>query len=126
MRIAGSDEPSWNHRGHFFAAAAEAMRRILIDAARRKKRIKRGGDQERVALDDIQLAVDVPVDELLAIDDILDELASVDQQAAKLVKLKYFSGLSTEEAATLVEIPARTAYRDWQFARAWLHSRIKK
>ena len=125
LRIARSgNQQCWNNRGHFFSAAAEAMRRILIETARKKKRIKRGGDQQRVPLDDLQLAVDVPVDEFLAVDEVLDELAAVDQQAAKLVKLRYFSGLSTEEAAAVLQIPARNAYRDWQFARAWLHSRL--
>ena len=116
----------WGSRSYFFAAAAEAMRRILVDTARRKQRLKHGGTLHRVPLDDLHVAVHAPVDELLAVDEFLEELASADQEVAELVKLRYFGGLSTEEAAKILKISPRTAYRDWQFARAWLCRRIQR
>jgi RNA polymerase sigma factor (TIGR02999 family) len=110
----------WNSRGHFFAAAAEAMRRILVEEARRKQRHKHGGGREKVPLDPDLLANNSGADELLAINDALDRLAGQDQQAAQLVKLRYFSGLSVEEAAEALGIPRSTAYVHWSFARATL------
>jgi RNA polymerase sigma factor (TIGR02999 family) len=114
----------WDSRGHFFAAAAEAMRRILVEIARRKKRIKHGGEFERVELDGEQLAVELPVDELLAVDEALEKLEESDGQAARLLKLHYFAGLSVEQAAELLGIPTRTAYRNWAYARAWMYRRV--
>ena len=114
----------WDSRGHFFGAAAEAMRRILVEIARRKKRIKHGGEFERVELDGEQLAVELPVDDLLALDEALEKLEKSDEQAAQLLKLRYFAGLSVEQAAELLEIPTRTAYRDWAYARAWIYRRV--
>lgn len=110
----------WNSRGHFFAAAAEAMRRILVENARRKCRTKRGGQSQRVPLDELNLSVDTPPDELLCLDETIEQLARSDPQAAQLVKLHCFAGLSIEQAADLMEISHRTAYRDWSYARAWL------
>jgi RNA polymerase sigma factor (TIGR02999 family) len=110
----------WNSRGHFFAAAAEAMRRILVEDARRKHRHKHGGGREKVPLDPNLLADNSGAEELLAINDALDRLAEQDQQAAQLVKLRYFSGLSVEEAAAALGIPRSTAYVHWSFARATL------
>jgi RNA polymerase sigma factor (TIGR02999 family) len=115
----------WDSRGHFFAAAAEAMRRILVETARRKKRIKRGGELDRVELEDNQLAVDLPVDDLLALDEVLDELEKSDEQAARMLKLRYFAGFSTEQAAEALGISIRTAYRNWAYARAWLYRRVR-
>ena len=114
----------WDSRGHFFAAAAEAMRRILVEIARRKKRIKHGGEFERVELDGEQLAIELPVDDVLVIDEALEELEESDEQAAQLLKLHYFAGLSVEKAAELLEIPTRTAYRNWAYARAWMYRRV--
>jgi RNA polymerase sigma factor (TIGR02999 family) len=114
----------WDSRQHFFAAAAEAMRRILVETARRKKRIKHGGDLERVELDGEQLAVELPVDDLLAINEALEQLEASDEQSARLVKLRYFTGLSVEDAAELLGISPRTAYRDWSYARAWMYRRL--
>jgi RNA polymerase sigma factor (TIGR02999 family) len=114
----------WDSRQHFFAAAAEAMRRILVETARRKKRIKHGGDLERIELDGEQLAVELPVDDLLAIDEALEQLEASDEQSARLVKLRYFAGLSVEDAAELLGISPRTAYRDWSYARAWMYRRL--
>ena len=110
----------WDSRGHFFSAAAEAMRRILVEAARRKNRIRHGGGQEQVELDEDPLAVDVPFDDLLTIDEALHKLEERDEQAARLLKLRYFAGLSTEQAAEMLGIPARSAYRNWAYARAWV------
>jgi RNA polymerase sigma factor (TIGR02999 family) len=116
----------WDSRRHFFAAAAESMRRILVEAARRKKRIRHGGELERVELEAEHLAVELPVDDLLAIDEALEQLEESDEQAARLLKLRYFAGLSVEQAAELLEIPARTAYRNWAYARAWMYRRVGK
>lgn len=110
----------WNSRGHFFAAAAEAMRRILVEQARRKLRHKHGGGRPKVPLDPDLVAVDSPDEELLAINDALDKLAGEDPQAAQLVKLRYFSGLSVDHAAEAMGIPRSTAYVHWAFAKATL------
>ena len=110
----------WQGRGHFFAAAAEAMRRILIDSARRKRRPKHGGDRHRVDFDDAGDAIAPPVADLLALDEALGKLAAEDKDTADLVKLRYFAGLSLTEAAEALGLPARTAGRRWAYARAWL------
>jgi RNA polymerase sigma factor (TIGR02999 family) len=110
----------WNSRGHFFGAAAQAMRRILVDQARRKLSNKRGGQRRRVALDAADMGVASPVDELLDIDDALTRLALEDQQAARLVELRYFAGLSIEDAAEAIGIARSTAYEHWSYARVRL------
>jgi RNA polymerase sigma factor (TIGR02999 family) len=114
----------WNGRGHFFGAAAEAMRRILVDRARAKRRLKRGGDRNRVDLDSIQGALATPAEDLLALDDALEQFASDYPACAKLVKLRFFAGLTQGEAAEALQIPRRTADRHWAFARAWLRKRL--
>jgi RNA polymerase sigma factor (TIGR02999 family) len=111
----------WNSRGHFFAAAAEAMRRILVEQARRKSRQKHGGGRRRVALDGLELAVELAVEDLLPLDEALTAFAARDAQAAQLVQLHCFAGLSIEQAAEVLGLSPRTAYRDWAFARAWLY-----
>jgi RNA polymerase sigma factor (TIGR02999 family) len=111
---------------HFFRVAAEAMRRILIDRARRKERLKHGGGRERVQLDDVAIADDTPVEQLLALDAALDRLAESDPVKAELVKLRYFAGLSEEEAATALGISRATASRYWTFSRAWLIQEIEE
>jgi RNA polymerase sigma factor (TIGR02999 family) len=116
----------WNSRGHFFGAAAEAMRRILVEQARRKGREKHGGPLRRLALEDLQLGRDAPPDEMLQLDEVLGELARSDGQTARLVELHCFAGLSIEQAADLLGLPHRTAYRDWAYARAWLFRRIER
>ena len=113
----------WNSRGHFFGAAAEAMRRILVDHARRKKAEKRGGNYKRVDLDGVPLLQIAP-DDLIQLNEALEQLAQQDSLGAKLVELRCFAGLSAEEAAEALQISAATAYRHWSFARAWLHSQI--
>jgi len=122
----GSSPPSWNSRGHFFAAAAEAMRRILIENARQRKREKRGGQLRRVELSEVQIGIDSPPDDLLALDESLEKLAAADPQIAQLVKLHCFAGLSIEQAAELLSISTRTAYRNWSYARAWLFRTIEQ
>jgi RNA polymerase sigma factor (TIGR02999 family) len=117
----------WNSRGHFFAAAAEAMRRILVENARRKRRLKHGGGLARADVEPAELPARQtrPIDELLAIDSALDRLADADPAAAELVKLRYFAGCSIENAAELLSISPRTANRLWTFARAWLRREIE-
>jgi RNA polymerase sigma factor (TIGR02999 family) len=116
----------WNSRGHFFAAAAEAMRRILVEKARRRKRLKRGGDRKRVDLDDPCLSLAQPVHDVIDIDEALDQLAREDPQAAQLINLRFFAGLSLEDAAEIVGFSRSTAYEHWAYARAWLHRRIRE
>jgi RNA polymerase sigma factor (TIGR02999 family) len=118
--VGGGAEPHWNSRGHFFAAAAQAMRNILVDNARRKRRKKHGGGQHRVALDEALPAPPNDADELLALDEVLSRLAAEDPEAARIVHLRYFAGLSVEEAAQALNISRAFAYRQWTFARAWL------
>jgi RNA polymerase sigma factor (TIGR02999 family) len=125
-RESGATPRNWNSRGHFFAAAAEAMRRILIENARRKGRIKHGGSGRRVDLEGIALAIDMPVDELLTLDEALTGLAERDPKTAELAKLHCFAGLSIEQAAEVLDISPRTAYRDWAFAQAWLYRAIRR
>jgi RNA polymerase sigma factor (TIGR02999 family) len=115
------DVKPWNSRGHFFGAAAEAMRRILVENARRKQRIKHGGRRRRVALNEAVLSMDGTAEELLAVDEALEQLAAHEPQAALLVKLHYFAGLSIEEAALALGVSSRKGYRIWAYARAWLY-----
>ena len=114
----------WESRGHFFAAAAEAMRRILVDNARRKRRPKHGGDRQRVALDEALAVTDQPSEDLLALDEALSRLAEQDESLAEVVKLKYFAGLSVEQIAQTIGVSPRQADRLWAYARAWLHQEI--
>jgi RNA polymerase sigma factor (TIGR02999 family) len=115
---------AWESQGHFFAAAAEAMRRILIDSARRKRRSKHGGERHRVDLDDAGDAIAPPVDDVLALDEALEKLSTVDRASADLVKLRYFAGLSIDEAAEALGISPRTADRRCAYARAWLRQEM--
>ena len=123
MRLVGSNSDTWENRAHFYGAAAEAMRRILIDHARRKKRKKRGGDAKRVQLDDIA-EIHSESDELLALDEALSELELLDKTKAELVKLKFFGRMKLDDAAKVLDIPSRTADRYWAYARAWLQRHI--
>jgi RNA polymerase sigma factor (TIGR02999 family) len=127
LRLVGSGQAQqWDGRGHFFAAAAEAMRRILVESARRKKRLKHGGQLERVEGEAIDLPLPMPDDELLALDEALDRLATVDARAAEVVKLCFFVGLTQEQAAKELGLSLATAERLWSFARAWLFREMKK
>jgi RNA polymerase sigma factor (TIGR02999 family) len=126
LRLVGDERPQdWNGRAHFFAAAAEAMRRILVEQARRKGRARHGGDRRRVDLDAAGLSADLPPDQLLSLDEALTRLAVRDPQAARLVDLHCFAGLSVEQAAAALGVSARTAYRDWAFAQSWLYRAIR-
>ncbi len=121
LRLVGDGQArDWNGRGHFFAAAAEAMRRILINRARDKNRLKRGGQRNRVDLDAITDPATAPDEDLLDLDEALDRLAGANPQAAELVKLKFYAGLTQREAAASLGLAARSADRLWAFARAWL------
>jgi RNA polymerase sigma factor (TIGR02999 family) len=122
LRLIGQgDEPRWESRGHFYVAAAEAMRRILVENARQKRSLKRGGDRVRQPLDEAELAAPGPREDLLALDEALDRLAAKDPTKAELVKLRYFAGLTGEQAARALGISRATADRYWAYARAWLH-----
>jgi RNA polymerase sigma factor (TIGR02999 family) len=125
LRLVGNaQEPHWNGRGHFFAAAAEAMRRILIENARRKHALKRGGEAKRVDLDAIDLADRPPSEKLLVLEDALIRLTEKDPIKGQLVKLRYFAGLTTQETAAVLGISTATADRYWAYARAWLQNEI--
>ncbi len=126
MRLVGAKSDSWENRAHFFAAAAEAMRRILIDIARRKKQIKRGGDAMKLKLDEQELVAQTDTDELLALNEALNELELLDSEKAQLVKLRFFAGMSMQEVAKVLEIPPRTADRHWSYARAWLRRHMSE
>ena len=129
LRLGGDAQPQWKGRGHFFSAAAEAMRRILIDHARRKQAARRGGGAEHVSLDKTGLDVGVSEtddEELLLLNDALDALAAKDPRRADLVKQRYFVGLTFEEAAEAMGVSVRTVKRDWTYARAWLLDWIKQ
>jgi RNA polymerase sigma factor (TIGR02999 family) len=119
-------EPQWNSRGHFFAAAAEAMRRILINQARDKKRLKRGGAWKRVNLDHLAVADNADDDDLIALDDALERLTLVNKPCAELIKLRFFAGLTQSEAAAALGLPQRTAARQWAYARAWLYEALRQ
>ena len=114
------DEPRWNHRGHFYAAAAEAMRRILVEHARRKRTLKRGGDRERIPFDDQSVPAPQRDPDLLALDEALTRLAAERPKLARLVSLRYFAGLTMEQTANALLVSRRTAERDWTYAKAWL------
>ncbi len=122
----GNDASVWQNRSHFFGAAAEAMRRILVDSARRRKAKKRGGDFERSDLDVALVPAPTSDDEILAIDEVLDRLADVDADAARLVKLRFFAGMTMSEIADLLEISVRSTHDIWAYARAWLRNEIGK
>lgn len=128
IRLVGSECPPWNSRGHFFGAAAEAMRRILVENARRKRSIKHGGRRERLSLDEITLATaDDPLgDDLILLDEALEKLAQRDRLKADVVKLRYFAGLTIAQTAQALDISHATAERHWDYARSWLHAEIKE
>jgi RNA polymerase sigma factor (TIGR02999 family) len=126
IRLVGNEAQDWKSRGHFFAAAAEAMRHILIENARRKQALKRGGDYRRVDMEDGELAIEEPPEDLIALDEALAKLEGEDRAVADVVKLRYFGGLSLEQAAEILGISRRTADRYWAYARARLYQEITK
>ncbi len=126
LRLGGDEQPTWQNRAHFFGAAAEAMRRILIDRARHRRALRHGGGLQRVDINDLELAASPEDDDqLLAVHEALDKLAAQDPPKAELVKLRYFAGMTIEEAALALGISAPTAKRWWTFARTWLYQEIR-
>jgi RNA polymerase sigma factor (TIGR02999 family) len=125
IRLVGSNGiDKWESRGHFFASAAEAMRRILINRARDRNRLKRGGSRQRLDLDQLELAIDCHDEELLFLDEALEQLRNVDPGCAELVNLRFFAGMTLCEAASALGLSPRTADRQWAYARAWLYDRL--
>jgi RNA polymerase sigma factor (TIGR02999 family) len=124
LRLSRGKARQWESPAHFYSAAAEAMRRILIEQARRKASLRRGGGQQRLCLDEVQLALDTPDDQLLALDEALARLAAEDPVKAELVKLRFFAGLTVAEAGKLLGLSERTVKRHWAFARAWLYQEL--
>ena len=126
LRVSGDPHASWRDRSHFFGAAAEAMRRILVEQARRRGRIKRGGDRRRVGLGEAEIGIDEPSVDLIALDEALTALEAEDERKAQLVKLKYFTGVTLEQAAAALGISPTTADRDWAYAKAFLLAEIEE
>jgi RNA polymerase sigma factor (TIGR02999 family) len=126
LRLAGGESRNWDNRGHFFAAAAEAMRRILIENARRKRAVRHGGGQKRFDIQEVDIAAAVKDDELLAVHEALDKFAAQNKQKSELVKLRYFVGLTLEETADVMGISVPTAKRWWNYSRAWLRTEIAR
>ena len=126
LRLVGNQDEHWDGRAHFFGAAAEAMRRILIDRARSKQRLKHGGEMQRVDMAALDVAAETDGESLLAVDEALQKFSERDPVGAQLIKLRFFTGLSNVEAAGLLGIPERTAKRTWAYARAWLFEELKK
>jgi RNA polymerase sigma factor (TIGR02999 family) len=126
LRLTGEQSQSFDGRGHFFAAAAEAMRRILIEKARRKGRLKRGAEWQRVGVEELDVAVATDDDTLLSVHEGLNKLAAIDPMAAKLIELRFFGGLSNVDAAKVLGLAERTAKRTWAYARAWLYEELTK
>jgi RNA polymerase sigma factor (TIGR02999 family) len=126
LRVTGGQQRAWDGRGHFFGAAAEAMRRILIENARRKKALRHGGNQARLNSDELEIVAPIPDEQLLAVDEALDRFAALDKDKAELVKLQYFAGMTIEEAASVLGISEATAKRWWVYARAWLFTEMRR
>ena len=126
LRMLGGHDPPWNDRGHFFRAAAEAMRRILIEHARKRGRIKRGGDRVRIELTAANLGSEQDPEEILALDEALRRLEEQDPRSADVVRLRFFAGLSVEETAKALDMSERTVKREWSFARAWLYDALRE
>ena len=123
--VDGATAQQWNSRGHFFAAAAESMRRILVDQARKKRTLRRGGSAKRITLAEVQPAVVAPDEDVVALDEALRRLEQIDASKAKLVSLRYFAGLSIPQAAKVLGVSVTTANRHWAYARAWLHEELR-
>lgn len=125
LRLVGDGDRTWQNRAHFFGAAAEAMRRIMIENARRKSRLKRGGGQARLNIEDLELAGTTPDDKVLLIDEALERLKTEDPEKARIVMLKFFGGLTNQEVAASLEVTERTVERQWAYAKAWLFRSIR-
>ncbi len=125
LRLVGGQQVPWMNRAHFYLAAAEAMRRILIEHARKRDRVKRGGDRRRVPVSVADLAAEQDSEEILAVDEAVRRLEETDAQAAKVVQLRFFAGLSVDETARALDLSPRTIAREWAYARAWLHNALQ-
>jgi RNA polymerase sigma factor (TIGR02999 family) len=125
LRLVGGQKQSWQNRAHFFGAAAEAMRRILIERARRKSRLKRGSGEVLLNIADLDLAAAMPDDKILLVDEALEQFRREDPEKARIVMLKFFAGLTNEQAAEILNVNERTIRRQWEFAKAWLFDRIR-
>jgi RNA polymerase sigma factor (TIGR02999 family) len=125
LRISGNEPSKWNGRDHFFAAAAEAMRRILIENARRKRALRHGGNRQRVEIEKLQIPAELKEDQLIALDEALELLSQQDKVKAQVVKLRFFVGLTNEEIADILGLSAPTAKRYWAYARAWLYREMR-
>ena len=124
FRLVGKRDPGWQNVGHFFFAAARAMHDVLVDHARQKQSLKRGGGRRRLNLDELTVAHEAPCEELLALSQALEELASRDARKHQQVLLRFFAGCTTEQVAAALQLSPRTVERDWRYARAWLHARL--
>jgi RNA polymerase sigma factor (TIGR02999 family) len=124
LRLVGKEDPGWNSRGHFFAAAARAMRRILVEQARRKRLDKHGAGRKRLNADEIDIPIEPPSEDVLALDEALESLRQRDERKCDVVTLRYFAGLTIEETAKVLNISEPTVERDWRFARALLHAQL--
>ena len=125
LRLVGDDDPGWNSRGHFFGAAARAMRDILVEQARRKASLKRGGDRRREGdAADLAIAIDAPASDLLALDELLERLEEQDPRKAQVVMLRFFAGLTNPQIAEILGVSLPTVERDWRFARSWLQREL--
>ena len=126
LRLVGGQDQHWNSRGHFFGAAAEAMRRILVEVARRKSRLRHGGDVERVSLEGLEIAAGAPEDRLVQVSEALDHLTVEQPEAAQVVRLRYFAGLTNSQVAEMMGISLRSVERHWTWAKAWLFNWIRE
>jgi RNA polymerase sigma factor (TIGR02999 family) len=126
LRLVGSGQRAWQNRAHFFAAAAEAMRRILIERARRKSRLKRGGGQALLDISDFDVAAVMPDEKIVLVNDALEDFKAEDPEKAQIVMLKFFAGLTNEQVAEILNVNERTVRRHWEFAKAWLFDRISQ
>jgi len=126
LRIVGDHDPGWNSRGHFFAAAAQAMRRILVEQARRKAAVKHGGDRKRMDAANVDLPIEPPAGDMLALDEALENLSQLDARAARVVELRFFVGLDIAETAQVLGVSEPTVERDWRFARAFLYDELEQ
>lgn len=126
LRLVGKDDPSWKSRGHFFGAAAQAMRQILVEQARRKASRKHGGGRKRVGVDEVEPAIEPPAEDLLALDEALQRLEQADPRLGKIVSLRYFAGLTSEETAAALGCSLRTVEREWRFIRTFLYAQLEK
>ncbi|MCA8958488.1 MAG: sigma-70 family RNA polymerase sigma factor [Planctomycetes bacterium] len=126
VRTIGKGDPGWEGRKHFYAAAAESMRRVLIEAARRKRSIKRGGQQKRVDMEEVDLPVEAPSEDVLAVHEALAELEAADPRAREIVNLRYFAGLTTKETAEVMGLSVATIEREWRFIRSWMERALRR